>query len=151
MGSLFENAWLSNSCGERHVYLGITLNDVSSSKKALNREKKYQNPTTNTYSEPEELDMQVDVHYISLVKSYTNTSQDEFTLSNGTILSELLDKIAADYGKPFTQEVYDPVKKEMKASFVAMVNGVLMDQLQGINTPLKDRDSVILMSLVTGG
>ena len=151
MGSLFENAWLSNSCRERHVYLGITLNDVSSGKKALNREKKYQNPTTNTYSEREELDMQVDVHYISLVKSYTNTSQDEFTLSNGTVLSELLDKIAADYGKPFTQEVYDPVKKEMKASFVAMVNGVLMDQLQGINTPLKDRDSVILMSLVTGG
>ena len=39
----------------------------------------------------------------------------------------------------------------MKASFVAMVNGVLMDQLKGINTPLKDGDSVILMSLMTGG
>ena len=32
-----------------------------------------------------------------------------------------------------------------------MVNGVLMDQLKGVNTPLKDGDSVILMSLVTGG
>jgi molybdopterin converting factor small subunit len=95
--------------------------------------------------------MQVKVHYISLVKSYTNTSQDEFTLPNGTVLAELLDKIAQDYGKPFTQEVYDPIKKEMKTSFVAMVNGTHMDQLQGINTPLKDRDSVILMSLMTGG
>ena len=95
--------------------------------------------------------MKIKVHYISLVKSYTNTSQDEFTLPNGTVLSELLDKIAEDYGKPFTQEVYDPTKKEMKATFVAMVNGVLMDQLQGVNTPLKDRDSVILMSLMTGG
>ena len=95
--------------------------------------------------------MQVKVHYISLVKSYTNTSQDEFTLPNGTVLAELLDKIAQDYGKPFTQEVYDPVKKEMKTSFVAMVNGTHMDQLQGVNTPLKDRDSVILMSLMTGG
>jgi molybdopterin converting factor small subunit len=95
--------------------------------------------------------MQVNVHYISLVKSYTNTSQDEFTLPEKTVLSELLDKIAKDYGKSFTQDVYDPVKKEMKTSFVAMVNGVLMGQLQGVNTPLKDRDSVILMSLVTGG
>ena len=95
--------------------------------------------------------MQVKVHYISLVKSYTNTSQDEFTLPNDTVLSELLDKIAKDYGKQFTQEVYDPVKKEMKATFVAMVNGVLMDQLKGVNTPLKDGDSVILMSLMTGG
>ena len=95
--------------------------------------------------------MKVKVHYISLVKSYTNTSQDEFTLPKKPLLSELLDKIAEDYGKPFTQEVYDPVKKEMKATFVAMVNGVLMDQLKGVNTPLKDGDSVILMSLVTGG
>jgi len=95
--------------------------------------------------------MQVNVHYISLEKSYTNTSQDEFILPDKTVLSELLDKIAKDYGKPLTQEVYDPVKKEMKASFVAMVNGVLMGQLQGVNTPLKDRDSVILMSLMTGG
>ncbi len=95
--------------------------------------------------------MRVNVHYISLVKSYTNTSQDEFTLPDKTVLSELLDKIAADYGKLFSQDVYDPVKKQMKATFVAMVNGVLMDQLQGVNTPLKDRDSVILMSLVTGG
>jgi MoaD family protein len=95
--------------------------------------------------------MQVNVHYIGLVKSYTNTSQDEFELPNGTTLSDLLDKIAADYGKPFTQEIYDPAKKEMKTAFVAMVNGNHMDQLQGINTRLKDRDSVMLMSLVTGG
>jgi len=91
------------------------------------------------------------VHYIGLVKSYTNTSQDEFDLPNGTVLSVLLDKIAQDYGTQFTKEVYDPVKKEMKTTFVTMVNGTHMDQLQGINTPLKDRNTVILMSLVTGG
>lgn len=95
--------------------------------------------------------MQVKVHYISLVKSYTNKSQDEFTFPNNTVLSELLDKIAESYGKQFTTEVYDPNKKEMKATFIAMVNGVLMDQLKGINTPLRDGDSVILMSLMTGG
>jgi molybdopterin converting factor small subunit len=95
--------------------------------------------------------MQVKVQYISLVKSYTSKSQDEFNFPNNILLSELLDKIAESYGKQFTTEVYDPAKKEMKATFVAMVNGVLMDQLKGINTPLKDGDSVILMSLMTGG
>ncbi len=95
--------------------------------------------------------MQVKVHYIGLIKAYTNTSQDEFSLSKSTLLSELLDKIAQDYGKQFVNEVYDPFKKEMKTSFVVMVNGVLMDQLNGINTPLKEGDTVILMSLVTGG
>jgi molybdopterin converting factor small subunit len=95
--------------------------------------------------------MKVKVHYISLVKSYTNKSQDEFTFPNGIALSELLDQIAQSYGKQFTAEVYDPAKKEMKATFVAMVNGVLMDQIQGVNTPLKDGDNIILMSLMTGG
>jgi molybdopterin converting factor small subunit len=95
--------------------------------------------------------MQVKVHYISLVKSYTNKSQDEFTFSDVILLAELLDRIAETYGKQFTTEVYDPNKKEMKATFVAMINGVLMDQLKGTNTPLKDGDNIILMSLMTGG
>ena len=83
--------------------------------------------------------MKIKVHYISLVKSFTKTSQDEFDLKEGILLVDLLDKIAAKYGKPLTQEVYDPTKKEMKPTFVAMVNGVLMDQLQGINTHTKRR------------
>ena len=95
--------------------------------------------------------MQVKVHYISLLKSYTNKSHDEFVFPNNILLSELLDKIADSYGKKFSQEVYDPNKKEMKSTFVAMVNGVLMDQLKGINTLLKDGDNVILMALMTGG
>jgi MoaD family protein len=95
--------------------------------------------------------MKIKVHYISLVKSFTKTSQDEFDLKEGTLLADLLDKIAAKYGKQITQEVYDSTKKEMKSTFVAMVNGVLMDQLKGVNTQLKDGDNIILMSLVTGG
>lgn len=95
--------------------------------------------------------MQVKVHYISLVKTYTNKSQEEITLNENANLSQLLDQIAQTYGKQFTQEVYDPNKKEMKSTFVAMINGVLMDQLKGTNTPLKDGDNVILMSLMTGG
>ena len=58
--------------------------------------------------------MQVKVHYISLVKSYTNKSQDELNLPDGTPLSDLLDKIAQAYGSQFAKEVYDPTKKEIK-------------------------------------
>ena len=95
--------------------------------------------------------MKIKVHYISLVKSVTKTGQDEFNLKETAILSDALNKIAEKYGKPFTREVYDPDRKEMKSTFVAIVNGVLMDQLKGVNTPLKDGDSIMLMSLVTGG
>jgi molybdopterin converting factor small subunit len=95
--------------------------------------------------------MKIKVHYISLVKSFTKTSLEEFDFKEDISLANLLDKIATKYGKPLTSEVYDPTKKEMKPNFVAMVNGILMDQLKGVNTNLKDGDSVILMSLMTGG
>jgi molybdopterin converting factor small subunit len=131
--------------------LGITIREASQAKTQKKREKKYQNAATIIKPERKREEMQVKIHYISLVKSYTNKSHDEFTFPNNVVLAELLDKIAEFYGKQFTTEVYDPVKKEMKATFVAMVNGVLMDQLKGMNTPLKDGDSIILMSLMTGG
>jgi molybdopterin converting factor small subunit len=95
--------------------------------------------------------MKVKVHYLSLVKSFTKASQDEFDMEEAAPLSELLCDVAEKYGNPFTQEVYDPAQKEMKPTFVTMVNGVLMDQLQGVNTPLKNGDNVIIMSLMTGG
>jgi len=95
--------------------------------------------------------MQVKVHYISLVKSYTNKSQEEITINDDASMAQLLTQIANNYGKQFKEEVYDPEKEEMKSTFVAMVNGVLVDQLKGVNTPLKNGDNVILMSLMTGG
>ena len=95
--------------------------------------------------------MQVKVHYISLAKSYTNKSQEEIALPDKATLAQLLDKIATTYGKPFSVEVYDPLAKEVKPTFVAMVNGLHMDQIGGINTILKDGDNVILMTLMTGG
>ena len=86
-----------------------------------------------------------------MVKTFTKASQDEFDLTQAAALSDALGKVADKYGKPFTAEVYDPQQGEIKPTFVAMVNGIHMDQLKGINTPLKDGDNVILMSLVTGG
>jgi MoaD family protein len=95
--------------------------------------------------------VKIKVQYISLVKSFTNRSQDEFELREDSLLSELLDKIAETYGTPFTEEVYEKGQKEMKSTFVAMVNGVLISQLKGMDTQLKDGDNIILMSLMTGG
>jgi MoaD family protein len=95
--------------------------------------------------------LQVKVHYISLVKSYTNKSQEEITLNDKATLAKLLDRIAETYGKQFSTEIYDPAKREVKPTFVVMVNGIHMDQLNGVNTMLKDGDSVILMTLMTGG
>jgi molybdopterin converting factor small subunit len=95
--------------------------------------------------------MKVKVHYLGLVKTYTKKTQDDLTLTEGNSLAELLNKLAADFGKPFNPEIYEPAKREVKPMFVVMVNGVLADQLSGLDTMLKDGDNIIVMPLMTGG
>ena len=95
--------------------------------------------------------MKIKIHYLGLVKTYTNKSQDEIELIEGAPLSELLSKLATDFGKQFTQDIYEPSAKDVKTMFTVMVNGIVMGQFNGVDTKLKDGDNVILMPLMTGG
>jgi molybdopterin converting factor small subunit len=95
--------------------------------------------------------MKVKVHYLGLVKSYTNKPQDDITLKDDTPLKELFDQLAASLGKPFNTEVYDPAKKEVKPTFMVLLNGIVIGQLNDLETKLKDNDVIVIMPLVTGG
>ncbi len=95
--------------------------------------------------------MKVKVNYLGLVKTYTNKGQDDIELSEDAVIGDLLGKLAKVFGKPFDVEVYDPAKREVKAMFTVMVNGVIIGQLSGADTKLKEGDSVIVMPLMTGG
>jgi molybdopterin converting factor small subunit len=95
--------------------------------------------------------MRVKVHYVGLVRSATNTGQDEIELEDGASMSKLLDKLAGKYGTPFEKDIYEPGMQELKLNFVATVNGLFMDQLNGVGTQLKNGDNITLMSLMTGG
>ena len=95
--------------------------------------------------------MKVRVHYLGFIRKLINQSEDEFELEEGASLSVVLDKIAGLYGKPFQREFYEPGLKDAKMGFVVTVNGILMGQLYGLDTRLKEGDNIILMSLMSGG
>jgi MoaD family protein len=95
--------------------------------------------------------MKVKVQYLGFIKNLIKRSEDEFELETGASLADLLNKIAAVYGKPFKKEFYEPGLKDVKMGFVVTVNGVLMGQLSGVDTQLNKGDNVILMSLMSGG
>jgi len=95
--------------------------------------------------------MKVKVQYLGFIKNLIKKSEDEFELQEGASLSELLNKIAGIYGRPFKREVYEPGLKDVKMGFVVTVNGVLIGQLKGVDTQLNNGDNVILMSLMSGG
>ena len=95
--------------------------------------------------------MKVKVQYLGFIKNLISQSEDEFELEEGASLSDLLNKIAGTYGSPFQKEFYEKGMKDVKMGFVVTVNGVLIGQLQGIDTQLCNGDNVILMSLMSGG
>ena len=47
--------------------------------------------------------------------------------------------------------VYDPKDLELKPYHMISVNGLLLNQLNGLKTELNDNDRVILMPIVSGG
>jgi len=95
--------------------------------------------------------MKVKVEYLGFIKNMIKKRNDEFEMSEGALLSELLNQLAEIYGAPFQKEVFESGLKDVKTGFVVTVNGVLTGQLHGVETRLNDGDHVILMSLMSGG
>ena len=95
--------------------------------------------------------MKVKVEYLGMIKNLLNKRVEELELTEGTTLQELLSKLSNLYGTPFKKEVFEPGQKDVKTGFVVTVNGVLMGQLQGVETVLKNGDHIIVMSLMSGG
>jgi molybdopterin converting factor small subunit len=95
--------------------------------------------------------MKVAVQYLGFIKNLINQSEDKFELEEGASLLDLLNKIADIYGNPFQKEFYEKGSKDVKMGFVVTVNGVLIGQLNGVDTQLNNGDNVILMSLMSGG
>lgn len=95
--------------------------------------------------------MKVKVEYLGMIKNLLHKRVDEFALTEGATLEELLNKLSNLYGGAFKKEVFEPGQKDVKTGFVVTVNGVLIGQLDGVETRLKSGDHVILMSLMSGG
>jgi len=95
--------------------------------------------------------LKVRVQYLGYIKNLLRRGEDEFELSEGAFLSELLNKMAGIHGQAFRREVFEPGLKDIKTGFVVTVNGVLIGQLHGVDTRLNEGDNVILMTLMSGG
>ncbi len=95
--------------------------------------------------------MRIMVEYLGFIKNMVNKRFQELVLKEGTTLDELLCKLSDLYGTAFTKNVFQHGQKDVKYGFVVTVNGVLIGQLQGIDTKLSEGDHVILMSLMSGG
>ncbi|MEM2319969.1 MAG: MoaD/ThiS family protein [Candidatus Bathyarchaeia archaeon] len=96
--------------------------------------------------------MRVKVEYIGHIKKIIQSgNEEEMEISEGATLADLLTLLSEKYGEPFKKAVYEPGGTDVKSNFIITLNGYLLNQLNGVDTKLKNGDHVILMSVVSGG
>ncbi len=96
--------------------------------------------------------MKVTVDYLGHIKSLLGVAQAETVeLRDDASVRNLLVRLAEKNGEPFTKAIYEPGASDLKGSFILTVNGLLLNQLNGIDTKLRDGDRVVLMPIVSGG
>ena len=96
--------------------------------------------------------MRVKVEYLGHIKSITqNKREEELELKEGSIITDLLSTLVMHYGEPFKKAIYEPKGKDVKPNYIITVNGYLLNQLNGIETKLKDDDHITILPIVSGG
>lgn len=96
--------------------------------------------------------MKVTVEYLGYIKQILGTAQGESVeLKDNALVRDLLGLLAEKHGEAFRKAIYEPNGLDLKPHYIASVNGLLLNQLSGLETKLKDGDRVILMPVVTGG
>jgi MoaD family protein len=96
--------------------------------------------------------LKVTVDYLGSIKQTLGLKQaEQVELKNDTAVRDLLSLLAEKHGDPFKKSVYEPNDPDLKPYYILSVNGVLLNQLSGLETTLKDGDRLIFMPVVTGG
>ena len=96
--------------------------------------------------------MKVIVEYLGYIKKKLDIEKSEIVhLEDKASVRELLILLANKYGDSFIKSVYDPRDLELKPYHLVSINGLLLNQLNGLDTRLSDNDKVILMPIVSGG
>lgn len=96
--------------------------------------------------------MKVTVEYLGHIKGIIGVEQAEkLELKDDASVGDLLFLLAEKHGENFKKAIYEPSGLDLKSNFILTVNGLLLNQLNGIETKLKDGDRVVLMPIVSGG
>jgi molybdopterin synthase sulfur carrier subunit len=94
----------------------------------------------------------VTVDYLGSIKQTLGLKQaEQVELKDDAAVYDLLSLLAEKHGEPFRKSVYEPKDPDLKPYYILSLNGLLLNQLKGIETKLKDGDRLIFMPVVTGG
>ncbi len=96
--------------------------------------------------------LKIKVEYLGHIKNILGSGrEEEIEVDDDSSIRDLLTALSEKHGDSFKNAVYEAGGKDIKSNFMATVNGYLLNQLNGLETKLKNGDHVTLMPIVSGG
>jgi len=96
--------------------------------------------------------VRVKVEYLGHIKNMLGSRrEEELEIQDDSSIGDLLVLLSEKHGESFKKALYEAGGKDIKSNFIATVNGYLLNQLNGVETKLKNGDHVVLMPIVSGG
>ena len=75
----------------------------------------------------------------------------DMEIDDGATFVELLEGLEPSFGPALAEEIYDSKKQQLQELVKAILNGVLVQNLDGMRTVLKHGDTIVFVPLVMGG
>ena len=96
--------------------------------------------------------LKVTVEYLGHIRNVLGSRRiEEVDAEDDSSVADLFTMLCEKHGETFKRAVYEPGGADVKSNFIATVNGLLLNQLDGVKTKLRDGDHVVLMPVVSGG
>lgn len=77
--------------------------------------------------------------------------QSEIQLENCDTINNVIISLVRLIGENFEKAIYDPVMHSPLPNALILLNGVEVNNLQGLETQVKESDSVVILSVTHGG
>ena len=92
----------------------------------------------------------VTVRMVGVAKEAAGTPEQTLTLPPDSNVSTVLQTLIEEHGDAFRDTILDP-STQTPVSTLILLNGVETGNLQGLDTPVSDGDTIVLLSVTHGG
>ena len=91
------------------------------------------------------------VRFFAYLRETKYAGCKEMTCPAPETVAKLGEELSQRFGQAFREEFFSPEGNALGERVIVMVNGRRIEFLQGLDTPLADRDTVQIFPVVAGG
>jgi MoaD family protein len=97
--------------------------------------------------------LEVKVRFFTSLREIVGKREETLSFADASQVSvdSVLKKLTEEYGKPFTDYIYDAETGQLRGFLQFLVNGTSVQTPQGLKPRLKDGDVVAILPPVGGG